>query len=79
MPVAWVQISKAYVSYHLMPIYGAPNLCASLSKELKARMQGKSCFNFKMQDEALFKELAQLTAHGITAFRKAGFIADNSS
>src|SRR5207247_5911869 len=46
------------------------------SKELKARMQGKTCFNFKSCkscDEALFKELAQLTAQGIAGFRKAGF------
>ena len=41
-----VQVKKAYVSFHLMPVYLKPELLASISPELKARMQGKSCFNF---------------------------------
>jgi hypothetical protein len=74
MPIAWVNISKAYVSYHLMGIYMNPKLQKSISKELKTRMQGKSCFNFKSSDEALFDELEQVTARSIEDFRKAGFI-----
>ncbi len=35
-----VQLKKAYVSYHLMPVYLKPELLAGLSPELKARMQG---------------------------------------
>src|SRR6185503_18979166 len=61
IPVAWVQIGKAYVSYHLMGVYGNAMLLDGMSKELKARMQGQTCFNFKSDDEALFKELEQLT------------------
>jgi hypothetical protein len=76
IPVAWVQIGKAYVSYHLMPVYGNATLGDEMSKELKARMQGKSCFNFKSDDEALFNELEQLTVRGIAGFRRAGFISD---
>ena len=76
IPVAWVQIGKAYVSYHLMPVYGNATLRDEMSKELKARMQGKSCFNFKSDDEALFNELEQLTVQGIAGFRRAGFISD---
>jgi len=72
IPVAWVQIGKAYVSFHLMGIYGNAKLRAGMSKELKARMQGKTCFNFKSDDEALFNELEELTGQGMTAFRKAG-------
>ena len=75
MPVAWVQIGKAYASYHLMGICGSAKLMNSMSKELKARMQGKSCFNFKTADETLFEELDDLTARSIAGFRKAGFIA----
>ncbi|MFI5133800.1 MAG: hypothetical protein ACHQEB_05660 [Chitinophagales bacterium] len=74
MPIAWVQIGKAYVSYHLMGIYMNAALQKTISKELKSRMQGKTCFNFKKIDEALFKELDQLTAESISSFRKAGFI-----
>ena len=74
MPIAWVQISKAYVSYHLMPIYGFPKLLDNFSKALKARMQGKSCFNFKVVDDALFDEIDRLTAESFAAFRKAGYM-----
>lgn len=76
IPVAWVQIGKAYVSYHLMPLYGNSKLHDGMSKELKARMQGKTCLNFKRTDEELFKELEQLTAAGLAAFKKAGYISD---
>ena len=74
MPVAWVSIGKAYVSYHLMGIYANQKLQKSLSKELRARMQGKTCFNFKSSNDKLFSELEQVTATSIDDFRKAGFI-----
>ena len=79
LPVSWVQIGKAYVSFHLMGVYGNTRLRDSMSKELKARMQGKSCFNFKVVDEELFKELDQLTAQSIAGFRKAGYISEEKS
>lgn len=60
-----VQIKKTYVSFHLMPVYIYPDLLAGLSDELKKRMQGKSCFNFKSSDQRLFSELAELTAASV--------------
>lgn len=75
IPVAWVQIGQAYVSYHLMPLYGNSKLLDEMSKELKARMQGKTCLNFKRIDEELFKELEQLTAAGLAAFKTAGYVS----
>ena len=74
MPIAWVQIGKGYVSFHHMGVYARPALLKTVSKELRARMQGKSCFNFKTVDEALFSELEELTIRGFDAFRKAGFM-----
>lgn len=59
-----VAIKKQYVSYHLMPIYHHPELLEGMSDGLRKRMQGKSCFNFKAEDEALFAELAALTQRG---------------
>lgn len=56
-----VQIKKLYVSFHLMPIYYFPELIDSISSNLKNRMQGKSCFNFKEFDQELFLELEELT------------------
>jgi hypothetical protein len=76
LPVAWVRIGKAYVSFHLMGLFGNARLIEAMSKELRARMQGKTCFNFKTYDERLFQELDALTAKAIAAFRKAGFISE---
>lgn len=56
-----VNTTKQYVSYYLMPVYAFPDLLDGISPELKKRMQGKSCWNFKVVDEALLKELAALT------------------
>jgi hypothetical protein len=72
-PVAWVKTGKAYVSFHFMPIYMFPKLREGLSKELRARMQGKSCFNFKTGNDGLFEELSQLTTTGLKLCFERGF------
>lgn len=64
-----VQLKKNYVSYHLMPVYMYPDLLENVSPQLKKRMQGKSCFNFKQVDEALFQELGQLTQRSVDRLR----------
>lgn len=74
IPVAWVQVGKAYVSFHLMGICCDSKLSERMSQELKQRMQGKTCFNFKVGDERLFEELDGLTARACERFRKAGFV-----
>jgi hypothetical protein len=72
IPVAWAEIGKSYVSFHLMALGAAPDV---MSTPLKARLQGKTCFNFSKVDPALFEELETLTAKSIAAFRKAGYCA----
>jgi hypothetical protein len=58
-----VRLGKAYVSFHLTPLYMNPRLTKMVSVDLKRRMQGKACFNFKNIPEAeLMTELEQLTA-----------------
>ncbi len=74
MPVAWVEIGKSYVSFHHMGVYARPDLLKGISKKLKARMQGKSCFNFTSIDEPLFAELEALTIRTFEAFRKLPFM-----
>ena len=74
IPVAWVEVGKSSVSYHLMGI-AVPAVQANLSKTLKARMQGKTCFNFTTLDEAVIEELDTVTSASLSAFKKAGFIA----
>jgi len=75
IPVAWVKKTKSYVGFHLTGVYGNPKLLDGCSRELKARMQGKSCFNFKIIDEPLFKELEGLTTLSLQGMKNAGFIA----
>ena len=53
-----------------MPVYMYPDLLKNISPELKKRMQGKSCFNFKKLEPALFAELAELTRKGAEKFKK---------
>lgn len=69
-----MRVGKAYVSYHLMSVYACPDLLKTMTPELKKRMQGKSCFNFKEVDETLFKELARLTKAGAMRFSDGKFI-----
>jgi hypothetical protein len=54
IPVAWVQCSKSNVSFHLMALDGCQPLLDGLSKELRARLHGKTCFMFRTVDEGLF-------------------------
>lgn len=72
---AAVQVKKSYVSFHLMPIYMQPNLLAALSPGLKARMQGKSCFNFSAIEPELFTEIAALTKAGYASYKEQGFVS----
>jgi len=67
-------IKKNYVSFYLMPVYMYPDLLDGISPGLKARMQGKSCFNFKKVDTALFDELAQLTKRSAERARRDGLV-----
>jgi hypothetical protein len=69
-----VKIGKRYVSFHLMPVYVHPDLLDGMSRELRKRMQGKSCFNFTRPDKALFAELETLTAAGFARFQQDGTI-----
>ena len=56
-----VKTGKSYVSLHLMPLYMCPKLNEGMSPELKKRMQGKSCFNFrKAPEKAVAAELKRL-------------------
>ena len=69
-----VRLGKAYVSFHLMPIYACADLVKTMSPELKKHMQGKSCLNFKAVDQKLFKELAGLTRAGFAKFTDEEFL-----
>ncbi len=69
-----VQVKKHYVTYHLMPVYVFPELLSDISPELRRRMQGKSCFNFKSSDQELYHELAELTAAAYQRYQEADYV-----
>ena len=69
-----VRLGKNYVSFYLMSVYASPDLLKNMSPELRKRMQGKSCFNFKEVDKKLFAELKALTKDGAGKFSNQKFI-----
>jgi hypothetical protein len=69
-----VVINRSYVSFHLFPVYACPDLLASVSPELRARMQGKACFNFKAPLGGLRNQLADLARRGFERFQSEGFM-----
>jgi hypothetical protein len=69
-----VRLGKSYVSYHLMPVYMYPDLLDGLSAPLRARMQGKSCFNFRRSDPVVFAELDRLTAAAVARLQREGIL-----
>lgn len=71
---ASVQVGKNYVSFYLMPVYVFPELLNELSPALRKHMQGKSCFNFRVEDAGLFSELQTLTERGRARYQAAGYL-----
>ena len=71
-----VRLGKNYVSFYLMSVYASPDLLKNISPELRKRMQGKSCFNFKEVDKKLFAELKALTKDGAAKFSDKKYIEE---
>jgi hypothetical protein len=70
-----VRIGKAYVSFHLMPLYMNASLTKIISPALKKRMQGKTCFNFKTDPgPEVFSELQRLTDAGVKQWAEKNWL-----
>jgi hypothetical protein len=67
-----VEVKKNYVSAHVMPVYVHPELLDGVSADLRGRMQGKQCFNFRKLDERLIAELGALVDRGAERFAADG-------
>ncbi len=72
----YINTGKSGVSFHLVPLYFNPKLQALVPKELVARKQGLTCFNFQRPDPALFAQLEKLTAIARDHFERAGFLKE---
>lgn len=73
------EITKRYVSFHLFPVYMYPDLLDDVSDDLRARMQGKSCFNFTRVDPEQFEELRDLTAAGWRRLEREGVVTPDAA
>ena len=71
-----VRLGKNYVSFYLMSVYASPDMLRNMSPELRKRMQGKSCFNFKEVDQKLFAELKALTKDGAAKFSDKKYLEE---
>jgi hypothetical protein len=70
-----IRMGKAYVSFHLMPLYMCDPLLAKIPETLTKRMQGKTCFNFKeVPDPAVLKELKALTEECRKAWKERNWL-----
>jgi hypothetical protein len=68
---AGLRVGKAYVSFHLLPLYLCPPLNAQITPALKKRMQGKACFNFKtLPDAKLTADLKRVTEASIKLWKE---------
>ena len=70
-----VKMGKAYVSYHLMPIYMHAGLQKAVTPALQKHMQGKSCFNFKEAPAPeVLKDLEHLTSASVDAWSEKQWV-----
>jgi len=53
-----------------MQVYVNPKLLDGILTELKKRIQGKSCFNFKEINKEHLKELSIMTKNGFEFYKK---------
>ena len=65
---AGVRTATKHVAFHLMPIYPQPSLLDGVSPGLRARLKGKTTFDFNALDEALFSDLDALVARSFESY-----------
>jgi hypothetical protein len=70
---ASVHVRKNYVSFYLMLVYAFPDLLDDIG-DLKRRMQGKSCFNFRTLGDDQVARLTELTRAGYERYRAEGML-----
>jgi hypothetical protein len=70
---ASIAINKNYVSFHVFPVYMYPDLLDKVG-DLKKRMQGKSCFNFRKLTEEQVAGMRALVEAGHKRLKAEGDI-----
>jgi hypothetical protein len=67
-------IRKDNVSFYFFPIYGAPKEFEKLAPAAMKCLDGKTCFHFKKEEQAVEKEIRALMKKGIEAYKKQGWV-----
>ncbi len=66
---------RAYVSFHLMPLYWDAALRKRISATLQKHMDGNSTFNFTTPPETpILRELTKLTAAGMALYKRKNLL-----
>ena len=71
--IAGIILHPKSVGFYHMPVYSHPKEFA-LSPSLEIKRSGKSCFQVKSQEPAIFSELEALLAKGIEIYKRDGWI-----
>lgn len=67
-------IRKDNVSFYFFPIYGSPKAYEKVAPHAMKRLDGKTCFHFNKEEQAVEKEIRALFKKGIEAYRKHGWV-----
>ena len=62
------------VSFYFFPIYTNLNEFKDMAPTLMKCLKGKSCFNFKKEEQVNEKELNAILKKGVQAWKKAEFM-----
>lgn len=71
---ASVMSQTTKVGFYFMPISTHPALLEKLPPELKAHLDGKSCFHFVRTNPELLSHLDAMIRDGLSTYAKAGFL-----
>jgi hypothetical protein len=65
---------KDMVSFYFFPCYSNPESFKSVAPTLLKCLKGKTCFNFKKEEQVDNKELAALLKKGMEIWKKMGYM-----
>ncbi len=65
---------KDMISFYFFPLYYHENDFEKTIPTLKKFLKGKTCFNFKKQDQVETRELDAMLKKGIQAWKKSGYM-----
>jgi hypothetical protein len=65
---------KDMVSFHFMPIYYNKEAYINVAPTLLKSMKGKTCFNFRKEEQIDDKELDAMLKKGVQIWKKLGYM-----